>query len=159
MNKKNGVEVIINGKRVSLGGYESEEYLQRVASYLNAKYNELKQMESYRMLDAEMKNMYLQLNLADDYFKLKKQMEETTKELEEKEITAAAGGGAVKVTVTGKKEVKSVEIDPEVLDPDDVEMLQDLIVAATNEALREMEKVSQAQMAKITGGLGGGFPF
>jgi len=78
MNKKNGVEVIINGKRVSLGGYESEEYLQRVASYLNAKYNELKQMESYRMLDAEMKNMYLQLNLADDYFKLKKQMEETT---------------------------------------------------------------------------------
>lgn len=78
MNKKNGVEVIINGKRVNLGGYESEEYLQRVASYLNAKYNELKQMESYRMLDAEMKNMYLQLNLADDYFKLKKQMEETT---------------------------------------------------------------------------------
>lgn len=90
---------------------------------------------------------------------MQKQMEETTKELEEKEITAAAGGGAVKVTVTGKKEVKSVEIDPEVLDPDDVEMLQDLIVAATNEALREMEKVSQAQMAKITGGLGGGFPF
>lgn len=78
MNKKNGIEVIINGKRVSLGGYESEEYLQRVASYLNAKYNELKQMESYRMLDMEMKNMYLQLNLADDYFKLKKQMEETS---------------------------------------------------------------------------------
>lgn len=76
MNKKNGIEVIINGKRVSLGGYESEEYLQRVASYLNAKYTELKQMDSYRMLDAEMKNMYLQLNLADDYFKLKKQMEE-----------------------------------------------------------------------------------
>lgn len=78
MNKKNGIEVIINGKRVSLGGYESEEYLQRVASYLNAKYNELKQMDSYRMLDMEMKNMYLQLNLADDYFKLKKQMEETS---------------------------------------------------------------------------------
>ncbi|MBR2409342.1 MAG: cell division protein ZapA [Lachnospiraceae bacterium] len=78
MNKKNGIEVIINGKRVSLGGYESEEYLQRVASYLNAKYNELKQMDSYRVLDAEMKNMYLQLNLADDYFKLKKQMEEAS---------------------------------------------------------------------------------
>jgi len=78
MNKKNGIEVIINGKRVSLGGYESEEYLQRVASYLNAKYNELKQLESYRMLDLEMKNMVLQLNLADDYFKLKKQMEETS---------------------------------------------------------------------------------
>lgn len=78
MNKKNGIEVIINGKRVTLGGYESEEYLQRVASYLNAKYTELKQMDSYRMLDPDMKNMYLQLNLADDYFKLKKQMEETS---------------------------------------------------------------------------------
>lgn len=77
MNKKNGVEVIINGKRVNLSGYESEEYLQRVASYLNAKYNELKNTDSYRMLDMEMKNMVLQLNLADDYFKLKKQMEET----------------------------------------------------------------------------------
>ncbi len=77
MNKKNGIEVIINGKRVSLAGYESEEYLQRVASYLNAKYTELKNTESYRMLDLEMKNMVLQLNLADDYFKLKKQMEET----------------------------------------------------------------------------------
>jgi len=77
MNKKNGVEVIINGKRVCLSGYESEEYLQRVASYLNAKYAELKNTESYRMLDMEMKNMVLQLNLADDYFKLKKQMEET----------------------------------------------------------------------------------
>ncbi len=78
MNKKNGVEVIINGKRVNLSGYESEEYLQRVASYLNAKYNELKNTDSYRMLDMEMKNMVLQLNLADDYFKLKKQMEETS---------------------------------------------------------------------------------
>lgn len=78
MNKKNGVEVIINGKRVCLSGYESEEYLQRVASYLNAKYAELKDTESYRMLDMEMKNMVLQLNLADDYFKLKKQMEETS---------------------------------------------------------------------------------
>lgn len=78
MNKKNGIEVIINGKRVCLGGYESEEYLQRVASYLNAKYTELKDTESYRMLDLEMKNMVLQLNLADDYFKLKKQMDETS---------------------------------------------------------------------------------
>lgn len=90
---------------------------------------------------------------------MQKQMEETTKELEEKEVTATAGGGAVEVTVTGKKEVKSVKLDPEVVDPDDIEMLEDLIVAATNEALRKMEEISQAQMAKITGGLGGGFPF
>ena len=93
---------------------------------------------------------------------MQKQMEETTKELEEKEVTAAAGGGAVEVTVTGKKEVKSVKLDPEVVDPDDIEMLEDLIVAATNEALRKMEEISQAEMSKITGGLGGlggGFPF
>lgn len=90
---------------------------------------------------------------------MQKQMEETTKELEEKEITAAAGGGAVQVTVTGKKEVKAVKLDPEVVDPDDIEMLEDLIVAATNEALRKIEEISQAEMSKITGGLGGGFPF
>ena len=98
-------------------------------------------------------------NLMKQAQRMQKQMEETTKELEEKEITAAAGGGAVEVTVTGKKEIKSVKLDPEVVDPDDIEMLEDLIVAATNEALRKMEEISQAQMAKITGGLGGGFPF
>ena len=59
------------------------------------------------------------------------------------------------VTVTGKREVSKVKIDPEAVDPDDVEMLEDLIVAATNEALRKCEEESQAQMAKITGGLGG----
>lgn len=98
-------------------------------------------------------------NLMKQAQKMQKQMEETTKELEEKEITATAGGGAVEVVVTGKKEIKSVKLDPEVVDPDDIEMLEDLIVAATNEALRKMEEYSQAQMAKVTGGLGGGFPF
>ena len=98
-------------------------------------------------------------NLMKQAQRMQKQMEETTKELEEKEVTAAAGGGAVEVTVTGKKEVKSVKLDPEVVDPDDIEMLEDLIVAATNEALRKMEEISQTEMAKITGGLGGGFPF
>ena len=89
-------------------------------------------------------------------------MEETTKELEEKEYSASAGGGAVTVTVSGKKEVLSVKLAEEVVDPNDIEMLQDLIVAATNEALRKMEEESQAAMSKLTGGLGGlggGFPF
>lgn len=93
---------------------------------------------------------------------MQRQMEETTKELETKEFTASSGGGAVEVTVNGKKEVVSVKLSQEVVDPDDIEMLQDLIVAATNEALRKMEEESQAQMSKITGGLGGmggGFPF
>ena len=68
---------------------------------------------------------------------------------------AAAGGGVVEVTVTGKREVTKVNIDPEAVDPDDVEMLEDLIMAATNEALRKCEEESQAQMSKITGGLSG----
>lgn len=98
-------------------------------------------------------------NLMKQAQKMQRQMEETTKELEEKEVTAAAGGGAVEVTVSGKKEVVKIKISEEVVDPDDIEMLEDLIVAATNEALRQMEEISQSQMAKITGGLGGGFPF
>ena len=94
--------------------------------------------------------------------KMQKQMEEKTKEIEEKEWEASAGGGAVKVKVSGKKEVVSVELSEEVVDPDDIEMLQDLIIAATNEALRMMEDESAEAMSQITGGLGGlggGFPF
>ncbi len=101
-------------------------------------------------------------NLMKQAQKMQKQMEETTKELETKEFTAAAGGGAVEVTVSGKKEVVKVKLAQEVVDPDDIEMLEDLIVAATNEALRQMEESSAASMSKITGGLGGmggGFPF
>lgn len=101
-------------------------------------------------------------NLMKQAQRMQRQMEETTKELESKEFTASAGGGAVEVTVSGKKEVLSVKLSEEVVDPDDIEMLQDLIVAATNEALRKMEEESQSQMSKITGclgGMGGGFPF
>lgn len=90
---------------------------------------------------------------------MQRQMEESQKELEEQEITATAGGGAVEVTITGKKEIKAVKLSPEVVDPDDIEMLQDLVVAAVNEAIRKIEELSQESMAKITGGLGGGFPF
>jgi len=67
-------------------------------------------------------------------------MEETTTELEEKEYSATAGGGAVKATVTGKMEVKSLEIDPEVVDPEDVEMLSDIVIGAVNEALEMLQK-------------------
>lgn len=100
-------------------------------------------------------------NLMKQAQKMQKQMEESTKELEAKEFTASAGGGAVEVTVSGKKEVLKVKLSEEVVDPDDIEMLEDLIVAATNEALRKMEEESQAAMSKITGGFGGmgGFPF
>ena len=100
-------------------------------------------------------------NIMKQAQRMQRQMEETTKELEEKEYTAAAGGGAVTVTVSGKKEVVSIKLSEEVVDPDDIEMLQDLIVAATNEAFRKLDEESQSSMAKITGGMGGlgGLPF
>ena len=95
-------------------------------------------------------------NLMKQAQKMQKQMEDATKELEEKEMTASAGGGVVEVTVSGKREVTKVKIDPEAVDPDDVEMLEDLIMAAANEAIRKIDEYSQNTMGKITGGLGGG---
>jgi cell division protein ZapA len=77
MNKRTDIEVIINNKRYTLGGYESEEYLQKVATYINNKYAELKKQDFYRNLDSDMRNVLLQINLADDYFKLKKQIQTT----------------------------------------------------------------------------------
>lgn len=94
-------------------------------------------------------------NLMKQAQRMQRQMEESQKALEEKEITAAAGGGAVEITMNGKKEVLKVKLSPEVVDPDDIEMLEDLIVAATNEAIRQIEELSQESMSKITGGLGG----
>ena len=98
-------------------------------------------------------------NLMKQAQKMQRQMEEATKELEEKTYTASAGGGAVEVTVSGKKEIVAVKLSEEVVDPDDIEMLQDLIMAAVNEAYRAMEEDASQRMGKITGGLGGGFPF
>ena len=97
-------------------------------------------------------------NLMKQAQRMQRQMEEGQKELETKEFTATAGGGAVEVTVTGKKEVVRVKLSEEVVDPDDIEMLQDLIVAATNEALKQAEDANNEMMGKMTGGLGG-FPF
>ena len=79
-----------------------------------------------------------------------------------KEFTAKAGGGAVEATVNGKKELIKLNISEEAVDPDDVEMLQDMIVAAVNEAMKQADEASQELMGKMTGGLGGlggGFPF
>lgn len=97
-------------------------------------------------------------NLMKQAQRMQRQMEENQKELETKEFVAAAGGGAVEVTVSGKKEVLGIKLSEEVVDPEDIEMLQDLIVAATNEALRKAEEENAAMMNKMTGGLGGGFP-
>ena len=98
-------------------------------------------------------------NLMKQAQKMQRQMEENQKALEEKEFTATAGGGAVEVTISGKREVTKVKLAEEVVDPDDIEMLEDLIVAAANEALRKVEEESAAVMSRLTGGMGGGFPF
>ena len=90
--------------------------------------------------------------------KMQKQMEETQAALAEQVIEATSGGGAVKVSVTAKKELKAITINPDVVDPDDVEMLEDLILTAVNEALRQADEVANNAMSKIAGGsLGGMF--
>lgn len=79
MKKHNAVDVIINTKKYTIGGCESAEYLQRVAAYINSKYDEFRHQENYNSLDAEFKNVLMQINLADDYFKLKEQYAESEK--------------------------------------------------------------------------------
>ena len=87
------------------------------------------------------------------------EMEQKQAELAEKELTTTAGGGAIEVTVNGKKQITKLVIDKDVVDPDDVEMLQDLVIAAVNEAMRQVEELEESEMNNITGSLGamGGF--
>ncbi|MDY5912635.1 MAG: YbaB/EbfC family nucleoid-associated protein [Inconstantimicrobium porci] len=92
-------------------------------------------------------------NLMKQAQKLQKQMEESQKELENSEFEASTGGGAVSVKVNGKKEVLSVNIKEEVVDSDDVEMLEDLILSAVNEALRKADEETANKMGKLTGGM------
>ncbi|MCL2864513.1 MAG: YbaB/EbfC family nucleoid-associated protein [Lachnospiraceae bacterium] len=97
-------------------------------------------------------------NLMKQAQKMQRQMEEQAKEMESKEFTATAGGQAVAITVSGKRELLKVKLAEEVVDPDDIEMLEDLIVAATNEALRKVDEESGAAMGKLTGGMSSGMP-
>ena len=87
--------------------------------------------------------------------KMQQDMAKAQEELAQAEIEASAGGGMVTVTVTGDKQLKSIVIKPEAVDPVDVEMLQDLVLAAVNEALRQMDELTQEKMGKVTGGMGG----
>ena len=97
-------------------------------------------------------------NLMKQAQRMQRQMEESQKELETKEFIAKAGGGAIEVVVNGKKEVLRVTLSEEIVDPDDIEMLQDLIVAAINEAMKQVDEATEGSMAKMSGGMGG-FPF
>ncbi|MBR4582149.1 MAG: YbaB/EbfC family nucleoid-associated protein [Lachnospiraceae bacterium] len=99
-------------------------------------------------------------NLMKQAQRMQRQMEEQQKEMENREFEATSGGGAVKLVITGSREVKKLEIAPEAVDPDDVETLQDLIIAAMNEALRMVEDANGEAMNNMTGGLDlGGLKF
>lgn len=84
MGRRNDTDVIINNKRYRLSGFENEEYLQRIAAFLNGKISELKQQELYKSLDSDMKNIFLEINLADEYFKIKNKYEESEADSESK---------------------------------------------------------------------------
>ena len=98
-------------------------------------------------------------NLMKQAQKMQKQMEETQAALEEKEYEASAGGGVVTVKINGKKEITSIKIAEEVVDPEDIETLEEVVMAAVNEAIRMQADDEREQLGKVTGGLGGGFPF
>ena len=85
--------------------------------------------------------------------KMQDQITELQEDIEARDFTATAGGGAVEVTLTGKKTIKSLTLKPEVVDPEDIEMLQDLIISAVNEAVNNIETTTEAEMSKITGGV------
>ncbi len=85
--------------------------------------------------------------------KMQEEMERVQKETEEETVEAAAGGGAVKVVVSGKKEIKSLTIDPDAVDPDDVETLEDMIMAAVNEGIKKADDLMAERMGAITGGI------
>ncbi len=89
--------------------------------------------------------------------KMQQDMQRTQEELQSREFTATAGGGMVTAVVTGARELKTLSISPECVDPDDVEMLQDLVTAAVNEALRSAAETTEREMSRITGGMGLGF--
>ena len=106
-----------------------------------------------------MKNMN---NMMKQAQKLQKKMLEAQQDLATKTVEASSGGGMVKVVANGAQKIESLVLEKEIVDPEDVEMLQDLIMAATNEAFRKMDEVCESSMSKITGrlgGMGGGFPF
>ena len=85
--------------------------------------------------------------------KMQEEMKAKQEELEQQEFKTTSGGGMVEVTITGKKEIKDISIKPEIVNPEDIEMLQDMIMAAVNEAIRKVEDISNSEMEKITGAL------
>lgn len=98
-----------------------------------------------------------QANMMKQAQKMQQDMQRMQQELQTREFTATVGGGAVRATAYGSKVIKSIDIDPACVDPDDVEMLQDLVLSAVNEAMRMAEEATNSEVSKLTGGMGLGF--
>ena len=98
-----------------------------------------------------------QMQMMKQAQKMQQDLLKMQEELDKAVYTATAGGGAVTATVSGKRELTALEIDPDAVDPDDVEMLQDMVIAAVNEALRKAEETASQSMSRLTGGLNLGF--
>lgn len=137
MNRRNDVEVNIDGKKFSLSGYESAEYLQKVAAYLNGKLAEFKSQDYYRMLDADLRNLLMQINIADDYFKAKTQLNDLEQERE---------GNATELfdlrheLVLAQTKLEAAELDLEILREENLEMQKQMIRLETE--LGEIKKRS-----------------
>ena len=99
----------------------------------------------------------MNMNMIKQAQKMQQDMQRMQQELQTREFTATVGGGAVRATAYGSKVIKSIEIDPACVDPDDVEMLQDLVLSAVNEAMRMAEEATNSEVSKLTGGMGLGF--
>ena len=151
----NGQLVIVFSNYVTADHFIHDEgYRNRLRYFLRQCSGKDVEIE-YKALDKGQKFTDNYVDLSDivkmQAQRMQRQMEENKKALEEKEFTASAGGGAVEVVINGKKELKSLTISPDAVDPDDVEMLQDMIIAAMGEATKQVD----AESEKLFGGMGG----
>ena len=137
MNRRNDVEVIIDGKKINLCGYESAEYLHKVADYINSKLDEFKRQDFYRMLEPELRNLLMQINVADDYFKVKTQLEQLEQDTE---------GKATEIfdlrheLVLVQTKLENAQLEWEVLKQENVELQKQIIRLETE--LEEKKKHS-----------------
>ena len=137
MSRRNDVEVTIDGKKFSLCGYESAEYMQKVAAYLNNKLEEFKSQDFYRMLDSDLRNLLMQINVADDYFKVKTQLNELEQDTEGKKTEIFDLRHELVLTQT---KLETAELELEVLRQENLEMQKQLIRLETE--LGELKKHS-----------------
>jgi len=135
MNKRNDVAVVIGGEVYNLCGYESEEYMQKIASYLNAKRDEIKLQPGYSQLKADMRDILIQINIADDYFKLKRAQEETSGDAMEK---SRENVELRRELIGMQTRVEAAEQENRVLREDNLELQKKLIRVETE--LEELKK-------------------